>query len=51
MGLGNFETKVIVRYASYIVGAGTLISLVSTSTIHVVLLAASAAAYFVSEKL
>ena len=43
------DVKKIVEYASYVVAGATLISLVSTNPIHVLVLGASAAAYFTAK--
>lgn len=49
MSIRNLDVKTVVEYASYVVAGGTLITLVSTNLVAVLLLGASAAAYFVSK--
>ena len=43
--------KEYLKYASYVVGAVTLILLVQSSPVHVLFLVGSAGLYFVSEKM
>ena len=51
MAIKDLVTKKNVRIASYVLGAVTLATLLSTSLVQVVLLAVAAALYFASERL
>ena len=50
MAIRDLDLRTVIKYASYAVAGITVISLISTNPVHVGIIAASALAYFVAEK-
>ena len=50
MGIKDLDLRTIIKYVSYAVAGIAVLSLVSTNPVHVGVIAASALAYFVAEK-